>query len=132
MANRGIALVNLSGPNSEVISDLFTEWGCHVQHLNSQEGDTQAWQDISLIIFQFSDFSKQELDDCRKVHSEHPHLPLVATSAIISIRNVFELARIGVTEFLSQPFVPRQLKCLLEDCENWSQPEADKSESRNS
>ncbi|MCX6640316.1 MAG: hypothetical protein NTW14_07520 [bacterium] len=109
-----IVLVNMSDCSSEVTFDLLRHWGYQVHQVGLSQDQMLIPNDSDLLLFQFLDYSSCELELCQRICWNHPTIQVVATAPFISIKNVFALAKLGIFEFIPQPFSPEELKRMLE------------------
>ena len=107
-----IVLVKMNDITSEIVKDFLIRWGYSVVRIESSEALKLIIQNgkPSLIVFQFLEFSAQEFDLLSVIKREIPEIPVLATSPFISVKNTVKLLKAGATDYLAQPFDPRELK----------------------
>ena len=101
---------------AESISDFLAKWGYTAVRINTAETLTPILQDNenSLIIFQFVEFCEKEFELFHSIRGKIPNVPMLATSPFISVRDCFRVAKAGAAGYLIQPFVPSELKKIIE------------------
>jgi DNA-binding NtrC family response regulator len=111
-----ILMLNLAATISESLSDFLDLWEYDFVRVDNQDCQQYHWPDgpFSLIIFQFNDFSDKEYQLLESVKSDAGAIPIVVTSSFISVKDCFRMAKIGITEYFGQPFLPLELKKLVE------------------
>jgi DNA-binding NtrC family response regulator len=111
-----IILMNSADTTPEVFGDFLDLWGYSFVRVENRECWAQGWLEgpLSLIIFQFNDFSDTEYQLLETVKSGAGAIPIVVTSSFISVKECFRMAGIGITEYFGQPFIPLELKKLVE------------------
>jgi response regulator RpfG family c-di-GMP phosphodiesterase len=111
-----IILMNSTGTAPEIFGDFLDLWGYSLVRVEDRDCWEQGWLEspLSLIIFQFNDFSDKEYQLLAWVKTEAGSLPVVVTSSFISIKECFRMARLGISEYFGQPFNPLDLKKLVE------------------
>ncbi len=115
-AKKKIILVNIKGTGLSCLSDLLEMWGYMPIKIESTATLTAVLfgDHSALIIYQFLEFSDAEYKLLTAIRDQVPGIPVVVTSPFISVRDTFKVVRAGVEDYLVQPYLPADLRLLLE------------------
>jgi DNA-binding NtrC family response regulator len=106
----------MTGAELEIIGDLLDMWGYMPIKIEAAESISalNLIESSSLIMFQFLEFSEAEYKWLRTLQESLPNVPIVATSPFISVRDIFRIVRSGIADYLVQPYMPTDLKQIIE------------------
>ena len=105
----------MTGALLESLGDLLDMWGYVPLKIEAAETISALayLESSSLIMFQFLEFSEGEYELLRTLHDSVPEVPIVATSPFISVRDIFRIVRLGIEDYLVQPYLPQDLQQIL-------------------
>ena len=95
--------------------DLLQNWGFIVELFdkNGTSGNQIPNLKPITIIFQFMEFSNFEFEEFNSHKKIYGAVPLIATSPYVSIKNIIKVMQCGASDYLPQPFTPKDLLGMI-------------------
>lgn len=110
-----VLLMNMTDDSAEVTVDFLEQWGFKVYSIDRFDIEELKSSEIIpvLIIFQLLEFSWFEFEKLQLLRAGFPEIPIIATSPYVSIKKLIKIMKIGVDDYLTQPYSPNDLKEMI-------------------